>query len=344
TAAPPKPPISACDDEVGSPQYHVIMSHVMAPTRPARITHWSTTLDSTTPLPTVFATLTPKPNAATKLKKAAHTTACSGVSTRVETTVAMELAASWKPLMKSKTSATRTMHRTSVSMRRRGSGHLQNDSLDHVGDVLAAVGDDLHRLVDLFPLDDLDGIAALVEERGQAVAQQVVGAVLEPVDLDRVRVEARIHVAQAADGPVHRFRGLHDHLRHRPAGRRRLLDPVDDQPLRRGLDVVEHVVQARGEGVDVLTVDGRDERRVQLLDDLVRHRIALVLDFLDGVGLGAGVGEVVDQLVEQSRGLEDVLRLLLEVVVEPDFFRNQIEHDRLAWSVTETSPLRQPTV
>jgi hypothetical protein len=60
-------------------------------------------------LPTVFATLTPKPKAAAKLKNAAHTTACSGVSTRVDTTVAIELAASWKPLMKSKTSATKTM-------------------------------------------------------------------------------------------------------------------------------------------------------------------------------------------------------------------------------------------
>src|SRR5690242_3003879 len=86
TAAPAKPPISACDDEVGSPQYHVIRSHTMAPTRPAKITHGSTMLESTTPLPTVLATFTPNPNAATKLKKAAHTTACSGVSTRVETT------------------------------------------------------------------------------------------------------------------------------------------------------------------------------------------------------------------------------------------------------------------
>ena len=58
------------------------------------------------PLPMVFATLTPPPNAATKLKKAAQATAMPGASTRVETTVAMELAASWKPLRKSKTSAT----------------------------------------------------------------------------------------------------------------------------------------------------------------------------------------------------------------------------------------------
>ena len=63
------------------------------------MTQWSTTPVSTTPLPTVVATWTPKPNAATKLKKAAQATACVGVRTRVETTVAMELAASWKPLM-----------------------------------------------------------------------------------------------------------------------------------------------------------------------------------------------------------------------------------------------------
>ncbi len=54
----------------------------------------------------VFATAVPSPKAATKLKNAAHSTAIPGDSTRVETTVAMEFAASWKPLMKSKVSAT----------------------------------------------------------------------------------------------------------------------------------------------------------------------------------------------------------------------------------------------
>ena len=47
----------------------------------------------------VCATAVPNPKAATKLKNAAQITACPGVSTRVETTVAIELAASWKPLM-----------------------------------------------------------------------------------------------------------------------------------------------------------------------------------------------------------------------------------------------------
>jgi hypothetical protein len=51
------------------------------------------------PDPTVWATAVPNPKAAAKLKKAAQTTAFAGERTRVETTVAIEFAASWKPLM-----------------------------------------------------------------------------------------------------------------------------------------------------------------------------------------------------------------------------------------------------
>ena len=53
-----------------------------------------TTARSTMPEPTVWATAVPKPNAATKLKNAAQITALPGLSTRVETTVAIEFAAS----------------------------------------------------------------------------------------------------------------------------------------------------------------------------------------------------------------------------------------------------------
>ncbi len=60
------------------------------------------------PLPTVLATLSWKTKRAMKLKKAAQATAWWGLSTPVETTVAMALAASWKPFMKSKARATAT--------------------------------------------------------------------------------------------------------------------------------------------------------------------------------------------------------------------------------------------
>ena len=60
------------------------------------------------PLPMVLATAVPKTKAAMKFQKAAQATARNGVSTRVETTVAMELAASCQPFENSKASV-RTM-------------------------------------------------------------------------------------------------------------------------------------------------------------------------------------------------------------------------------------------
>ena len=94
TAAPAYPPNNACDELVGKPKYQVSKSHAMAPVNPAKMTANVTTFRSTMPDPTVFATAVPKPKAATKLKNAAQMTALPGVSTRVETTVAIEFAAS----------------------------------------------------------------------------------------------------------------------------------------------------------------------------------------------------------------------------------------------------------
>src|SRR5690349_18938922 len=62
------------------------------------------------------------------------------------------------------------------------SGVLQDDALDDVGDVLAAIGDRLQQLVDLLHLDQLAGIRLEAEELRQARAQHLVGVGLEPVD------------------------------------------------------------------------------------------------------------------------------------------------------------------
>jgi hypothetical protein len=95
--APTTPPISACDDEVGRPSHQVVRFQAMAPTRPPNTTASLTTRGSMI-VPTVLATCVRKTAKAMKLKNAAQTTASRGLSTLVETTVAIELAASWKPL------------------------------------------------------------------------------------------------------------------------------------------------------------------------------------------------------------------------------------------------------
>ena len=72
----------------------MIRFHAIAPIKPPRITFGSTIFTSIMPLPTVFATAVPTVKAAAKLKNAAHTTAWSGLRTRVPTIVAMEFAES----------------------------------------------------------------------------------------------------------------------------------------------------------------------------------------------------------------------------------------------------------
>src|SRR6185503_11421053 len=131
----------------------------MAPMSPARMTSFVTTERSIIPLPIVFATAVPMTKAATKLKKAAHNTAFWGERTRVDTTVAMEFAASWKPFRKSNVSATRMMMTTTVKdvdKVGRASGVLDDDVAEDVGELLAFVAGVLQPLVDLFPLQDLD--------------------------------------------------------------------------------------------------------------------------------------------------------------------------------------------
>ena len=105
--APTRPPISACELLDGMPSHQVTRFQTIAPISAPKITRGvDDAAPSMMPVPIVSATCRPKNRKAMKLKKAAQTTAYCGRSTRVETMVAMELAASCRPLRKSKASAT----------------------------------------------------------------------------------------------------------------------------------------------------------------------------------------------------------------------------------------------
>src|SRR6266496_5846183 len=98
-AAPISPPISACEDDEGSPKYQVTRFHVIAPTKPAKtITNpWLPCGGAMIPEPTVAATLV-EISAPTTFITAAIASAARGVSALVDTEVAIAFAASWKPL------------------------------------------------------------------------------------------------------------------------------------------------------------------------------------------------------------------------------------------------------
>src|SRR3954469_6184876 len=96
----------------------------------------------------------------------------------------MELAASWKPFMKSNAMARATsitmIHSAVVSI---ASGMLEDDAFDDVGHVLALVGDRLQQLVDRLELDHLARVLLLAKELADGRAHDAVGVGFELVDL-----------------------------------------------------------------------------------------------------------------------------------------------------------------
>src|SRR3954453_17827366 len=99
-----------------------------------------------------------------KLKNAAQNTAYCGRSTRVETIVAIELAASCSPLRKSNSSATaikptRIGRPTEASTARGPALYLfDDDAVEFVGDVVEAIGDLFQMVVDFGADDEIHGV------------------------------------------------------------------------------------------------------------------------------------------------------------------------------------------
>src|SRR5215216_7917739 len=313
TPAPAKPPMRACDEEVGRPSHQVSRFQETAPTSPAKTTASLTTAGSTV-LPTVLATPVWNTKKAAKLKKAAQRTAMRGVSTRVETTVAIELAASWNPLVKSNTSASRTM---ATTLSRTRSGMLDDDRLHGVGDVLEVVERLLELLDDVLPDEHVAGRVLGVEvvEVGPGPPVEAVALVLQLVEVDQVGAQRLLlepaQVAEAVVGrpgrPVYQP-GLLDH------GVQGLGHLVQDQHVGRFLDGVEHVVEVAGEGVDVLAVEGGDEGGVEPGVDGVGEPVALVLGVDQALGLHLGVDEVLHHVQQLPGGVGEVGRGLVEQV------------------------------
>ena len=105
--APMRPPNNACDELEGRPRYQVVRFHRIAPTSPAKITTGLMRVSSTSPPEIVLATCTDR-KAPARFRQPASAAATLGRSAPVAIEVAMALAVSWKPLVKSKISAVST--------------------------------------------------------------------------------------------------------------------------------------------------------------------------------------------------------------------------------------------
>src|SRR5688500_13401150 len=98
-----------------------------------------------------------------KLSTAAMPIAAAGLRTRVATTVAMALAVSWNPFMKSKMTARTITRISSVQAMKPSSGILDYQPPKYVGYVLGLVGGFFQLGVDVAPLDDVEHVLRIRE-------------------------------------------------------------------------------------------------------------------------------------------------------------------------------------
>src|SRR5271167_4712210 len=194
------------------------------------------------PLPMVVATAVPKTKAAMKFQNAAHTTARKGVRTRVDTTVAMELAASCQPLENSKASV-RTI--TAIRRLKLGIGEssaLDDDAFDYVGDVFAFIHSSFDDFEDFLPFDDLDGVFFFVEKLGDEDAAEAVAFVFVAVDLDAV-FQSFFGSAEGFDSGSDFDGGRDEDFEEFDGALADGVDAVKDEAAGGGVDEVDDVVQ-----------------------------------------------------------------------------------------------------
>src|SRR3989338_760485 len=271
----------------------------------------------TIPFPMVAATAVPD-IAPRRLKTLAIPSAAAGGSTRVETTVAMEFGASVQPLTNSAAS-------TSPRTRRTGpSSILQDDAFDGDGDVLALVGGRLQRVVEVAPLHHLERVLDLLEQLGHGLPQEAVAGVLQTVDLDAVLKDVRMLERLQARDNLGDLLGLgQDHagqLAERRADRRHL---VEDEVLGRLLEEIEDVVNGGGQLMDILPVQRRDERPVELRHDLMRNLVAGMLQPLQPRALGRDVLKIPREVVQRLGRVQQILGGPLKQDKERLVFRDQ---------------------
>jgi hypothetical protein len=138
--------------------------------------------------------------------------------------------------------------------------------------------------------------------------------------------------AKARHGLGDLARCLQEHVRQALGLLHRRLDLVQAEVVGDLVDEVDDVVERADEGEDVLAVDRRDERLVEVLVDVVGDPVAFLLADDDVASEVGAIGVVGEHLVEQIGAADDVGRGLLEEVEEDPILTGedlgQARHER----------------
>src|SRR5205085_4775474 len=297
------------------PYRQVIRSQAIADSSAAMTRSWVAAVGGTIPLPMVVATAVPV-RAPTMLRAPAISTAVPGASTRVATEVAIALAVSWKPLMKSKTSpiATIKMSMTSAKL-----GILYHNPFQGVGNVLGTVGGILQVLVDLSPTEPLNqamNIIDSVELPHECLVEYVVGLVLKPLDVDRAleQVIPLPLVFQVWYCSGDDFRLVINNASQQSSMLSWLVQAVEPYSSDLLFAGIAKVFEPPCQISDILAVERRHAGTVKCVEDLVGDLVTPVFKVLHSSGLALNLTVVVKQIAQGQRDLCDVRDIFAKVV------------------------------
>src|SRR5713226_4463271 len=158
-----------------------------------------------------------------------------------------------------------------------GSGGLEDDAFDDVGNVFALVDGGFNDFEDFFPLDDLDGVFLFVEELGNKGAAEPVAVVFVAIDFDAM-LQGFLRRFQSANSYLDLRGGRNQDFDEIKGSAAHTIDAIKHKTAGGRVDQVDHVVETAAQLINIFTVKGSDEGLIQLGKEGVSDLVAFVLD------------------------------------------------------------------
>src|SRR5260370_32671240 len=203
-----------------------------------------------------------------------------------------------------------------------GSGGLEDDAVDGVGDVFAFVDGGFNDFEDFFPLDDLDGIFFFVEELGDEGAAEAVAVVFVAISCDAM-LQRFLRPFERANGNLGLRSCRNQNLDEIQGSGTDAIDAIEHEAAGGGVDEVNDVIEAAAELVNVFAVERSDEGLIQLGEKGVGDLVAFVLDGFNYLHLFRDTGVVREQFKQGIRAHMNIGRLFGEEVEEALFARQE---------------------
>src|SRR5439155_1474334 len=183
---------------------------------------------------------------------------------------------------------------------------FQQNSLENIRHVLAAVGACFQAFINLLPLDQHDGILLILEQSRDDVPGDPIRFVLQAVDSDKSCIQI-LDLAELRDSSSQFLAGVINDIDQRDRFLGGLFDFKYHQTISGCLYEIQHVIDATCQRINILAIDWGDEGLVQVAKDFMSDGVPDRFNALDLARLALDVVVPLHHLFEQAAAQHPVL-------------------------------------